>query len=81
MNWVGVVVIFTMSWWTLLFAVLPWGVRSRWESEDDGVAGAEAGAPTRPELVRKALITTALATVATAIICAVIVTGVFASKD
>ena len=81
MNWVGVIVIFTMSWWTLFFAVLPWGVRSRWESEDDGVAGADAGAPTRPDLRRKAIITTGLATLATAAICGLIVSGVLAPKD
>lgn len=81
MNWVGVVVIFTMSWWTLLFAVLPWGVRSRWESDDDGVSGADAGAPTRPNLLRKAVITTCLASVATAAICALILSGALSPKE
>lgn len=81
MNWVGVVVIFIMSWWTLFFAVLPWGVKSRWEAEDDGVLGAEAGAPTKPQLMRKALITTGLATAATIIISAIILSGVLAPKE
>ena len=52
---------FTM-WWIVLFAVLPFGVRSQQES-GEGVPGSEAGAPQAPLLLRKALWTTLVTTV------------------
>jgi predicted secreted protein len=52
-------------WWIVLFAVLPFGVKSQHEA---GVArslppGNDPGAPVAPMLVRKALWTTAISTV------------------
>ena len=47
---------FTM-WWTVLFAVLPFGVRGQHESGEI-VAGSEPGAPQRPLMMKKALWTT-----------------------
>ncbi|HEY8579285.1 MAG TPA: DUF1467 family protein [Beijerinckiaceae bacterium] len=52
---------FTM-WWTVLFAILPWGVRSLHE-EGGAPAGADPGAPVAPRLALKALWTTAVTTV------------------
>jgi hypothetical protein len=44
MNPAGAIVIYVLIWWSVFFAVLPWGVRGRWESDDDGVKGADPGA-------------------------------------
>jgi predicted secreted protein len=44
-------------WWIVLFAVLPWGVRSQAE-EGDVVAGSDPGAPVIPHLWAKLLWTT-----------------------
>lgn len=54
--------IYFIVWWVVLFAVLPFGVRSQHE---DGVVeeGTEPGAPKHPMLVRKALATTVIAAV------------------
>ena len=51
------IAIYLVIWWTVLFAVLPIGVRTQGE---DGtvVPGTPESAPTRPRLVRVALITT-----------------------
>ena len=57
----AVAIYFTM-WWTLLFAVLPFGIRSQHEGGDI-VPGSEPGAPQRPALLRKALWTTVITTV------------------
>ena len=57
----AVAVYFTM-WWTLLFAVLPFGVRSQRE-EQDVVPGSEPGAPHKAHMIQKILWTTALTTV------------------
>jgi len=54
--------IYFLVWWTVLFAVLPWGVRSQQESEQDIVPGTDPGAPAIPHLGRKLLWTTVAAT-------------------
>lgn len=56
MSWVTGAMVFAVIWWTVIFAVLPLGVR---RAADD-VAGADRGAPARPDLARKAMITTAI---------------------
>jgi predicted secreted protein len=51
------IAIYLVIWWTVLFAILPIGVRT--QGEDGAVVpGTPASAPTRPRLVRVALITT-----------------------
>ena len=81
MNPAGAIVIFVIIWWTVFFAVLPFGVRGRWESEDDGVKGADPGAPARIDLKKKALWTTAIAAALWAVVVAVIASGVFDFRD
>lgn len=48
------------TWWIVLFAVLPWGVRSQ-NTEPDRALGTDPGAPVAPMLAIKALVTTVLA--------------------
>ncbi len=49
--------IFFMIWWVVLFAVLPWGVRSQHEG-GEVTPGTDPGAPAVPNLRRKLLWTT-----------------------
>jgi predicted secreted protein len=51
--------VYLVIWWTILFAVLPLGVR---RVENPG-RGEERGAPERPQLLRKAIITSIVAAV------------------
>jgi predicted secreted protein len=51
------IAIFFLIWWVVLFAVLPWGIRSQHESGDI-VPGTDPGAPAIPNLGRKLLWTT-----------------------
>jgi predicted secreted protein len=81
MNPAGAIVIYVLIWWSVFFAVLPWGVRGRWESDDDGVKGADPGAPAAPQLGRKALITTAIATALWAVAVLIIMSGVIDFRD
>ncbi|MBU6234775.1 MAG: DUF1467 family protein [Alphaproteobacteria bacterium] len=53
----GIVVYFCI-WWTVLFAVLPWGVRQP-DTPETGVVGA----PVNPNLKRKALATTIISAI------------------
>ena len=81
MNPIGAIVIFLLVWWCVFFAVLPTGVRGRWESPDDGVKGADPGAPAAAELRRKFLLTTAIAAVVSAIVIAIVASGIIDFRD
>ena len=58
---IGLAMFFTI-WWIVLFAVLPFGVRSQHE-DADMTPGTDPGAPVAPRLLLKALITTVVACV------------------
>lgn len=81
MNPLGAVVIFVLIWWSVFFAVLPFGVRGRWEAADDGVKGAEPGAPEAPDLKRKFMVTTGIAAVLSAVVVAIVASGVIDFRD
>jgi predicted secreted protein len=70
MNWFTGLVVFLITWWLVLFAVLPFGVKPNPDPEPG--SGHMAGAPQKPMLVRKALITTAITAVVWLIIFMVI---------
>jgi predicted secreted protein len=55
------IAIYVVIWWTVLFAVLPIGVRTQGE---DGVIvpGTPASAPTAPRLLRIVVLTTVIST-------------------
>ena len=55
------IAIYVVIWWTVLFAVLPIGVRTQGE---DGVVvpGTPASAPTTPRLLRIVVLTTVIST-------------------
>lgn len=62
MTWTAGIAIYLVTWWTVLFAILPWGVVSQHEA--GGMQeGTDAGAPVRPMLVKKAMVTTVIAAV------------------
>ncbi len=59
MSWATGLMVYLVIWWTILFAVLPLGVR---RVEKPG-RGQDPGAPERPQLLRKAVITSLVAAV------------------
>jgi predicted secreted protein len=64
----AIAVYFTM-WWIVLFAILPFGVRSQHES-GEYLQGTDPGAPVAPKLAMKAVVTT--------IVSAVLFAGLYA---
>jgi predicted secreted protein len=56
-NWATGLMVYLVIWWTILFAVLPIGVR---RVENPG-RGQDHGAPEVPLLLRKAIITSLVA--------------------
>ncbi|MEO8559601.1 MAG: DUF1467 family protein [Rhodospirillales bacterium] len=59
MSWMTGLVVYAVIWWTILFAVLPWGVRTPENPE----AGHDPGAPLKANIGRKFLWTTLVAAV------------------
>ncbi|MFO1089802.1 MAG: DUF1467 family protein [Hyphomicrobiales bacterium] len=60
--WSGLAIYFVI-WWTVLFAVLPFGVRSHHEAGVPVEPGHADAAPVEPMLVKKAIWTTIVAAV------------------
>ncbi len=81
MNAAGAIVIFVLIWWCVLFTMLPIGVKGRWESDSDGVEGADPGAPAIPDLKKKAMWTTLITLPIWALLVAVILSGVISFRD
>jgi len=54
------IAIYFIIWWVVLFAVLPWGVRSQQE-HGTVIPGSDPGAPAIPGLKRKLVWTTIVA--------------------
>ena len=62
MGLVSGIVVYLITWWTLLFAVLPWGVERHAHTEDTQL-GNVTSAPKNPRLRQKFIITTVLSAV------------------
>lgn len=58
----GGIAVYFVIWWTVLFAVLPFGVRSQVEA-GEVVHGSEPGAPHVPGLRKKVAATTIVASI------------------
>ena len=56
------IAIYFIIWWMVLFAVLPWGVRSQHE-DGGGPPGTDPGAPIATRMGRKLIWTTLIAAV------------------
>ncbi len=67
----GGTALFFVIWWTVLFAILPFGVRSQVEA-GDVAAGTEPGAPAAPALREKAIWTTLAASVVLLVVSAIL---------
>ncbi len=53
------IMVYVVIWWTVIFCILPLGVRRQARVEE----GHDPGAPEDPQLARKALITTVVSAV------------------
>lgn len=80
MSWATGIMVYLVIWWTVLFAVLPWGVRSQHESGEIA-PGTDPGAPAVPALGSKLIWTTVVATVVFAAFHVVYVTRLVGLDD
>ena len=74
MSWISALAVYFVIWWLVLFAVLPWGVRTQAE-EGTVEPGSAESAPVRPQLVKKALVTTLISAVLLAVVYVVVEMG------
>ncbi len=58
----GAIALYFVVWWTVLFAILPLGVRSQAET-GEVIAGTDPGAPALPALNEKAIWTTVVSAI------------------
>jgi predicted secreted protein len=69
------IAIYVIIWWTVLFAVLPMGVRT--QGEDNAVVpGTPESAPTAPRLLRVVVLTTLISAAVYAVLWAAVRYGV-----
>jgi predicted secreted protein len=61
MHWTSFIAIYFVTWFLVLFGVLPFGVRTQ-DDAKDRVLGTPESAPVNPRLVRTAVITTVITT-------------------
>jgi predicted secreted protein len=66
------IAIYLTIWWTVLFAVLPWGVTSHAEAGIDRGDGGDPGAPVDPKLKKKFITTTWVSAIVFAVLWLVI---------
>lgn len=66
MGWITWTAIYVITWWIMLFAILPIGVQTQ-EDDADRLLGTAPSAPINPQLGRKALLTSVASAVFLAI--------------
>jgi predicted secreted protein len=79
MGWFISFVVFALVWWTVLFCVLPVGVRP--DPKGDVEEGGWRGAPQRPMLGRKLIWTTVISLVIWAAIVALVDSNIISFRD
>ncbi|UCI10022.1 DUF1467 family protein [Mesorhizobium sp. B1-1-8] len=57
MNWVSLAALFFVTWWLVLFAVLPFSLRTQ-DEDEDVTLGTVSSAPRGPHMLRAAIRTT-----------------------
>jgi predicted secreted protein len=57
MSWVSIVAIFFIIWWTTLFAILPFGLKTQ-DDEGNVTLGTTASAPRGPHMLKVVIRTT-----------------------
>ena len=66
------VALYIVIWWTLLFAILPWGVRTQGEA-GEVIPGTPHSAPVKPRLLWVVGVNTLVSTIVFAVTWSVIV--------
>ena len=79
MTWVSGFAVYAIIWWTVIFAILPFGVQSI--GVEDVSKGHAAGAPHRPRMLLKLAVTSIVAAVLWLIVYWLFESGVVSLVD
>ena len=79
MSWVSGFAVYVIIWWTVIFAVLPFGVQPI--AADQVSKGHAAGAPRRPRILLKVAVTSLIAAVLWLIVYWLFASGVVRLVD
>lgn len=77
MGWVSGIAVFVITWWVVLFAVLPWGATP----PDNPERGMAESAPAKPRLLMKFAVTTGIAVVVWLAIYGIVASGLISFRD
>lgn len=77
MGLISGIAIYFIIWWTVLFAVLPWGVRPPETIE----TGMDPGAPAKPRLLAKAVATTIISAIVWSVVYALVTSDLISFRD
>ena len=77
MGWVSGIAVYVITWWVVLFAVLPWGATPP-DRPEEGMADS---APARPRMLMKVAVTTVIAAVVWLAIYGVVVSDIISFRD
>lgn len=76
MDWFTGAIVFLLTWWTVLFTVLPWGVRAAPRPPEEGIQAA----PQNPMLKKKFIATTLISALVWLVIFVLIETDVISFR-
>ena len=62
MTWVSLVAIYFVMWWLVLFAILPFGVKTQ-DDDEEVTLGTVSSAPRGPHMLRAVMWTTIVTTI------------------
>jgi predicted secreted protein len=79
MGWAGGITVFFVTWWLVIFMVLPWGVQAI--DQEDVEKGQSRGAPKKPLMIRKFVITTVITTILWGIAYLLIDSGMLSFRE
>lgn len=66
---------YLVVWWTVLFTILPLGIRSHEEEGSDRHPGADWGAPANPNIKKKFITTTWISAIVLAVLFVIVEFG------
>lgn len=81
MNIASAIVVYIIVWWSVFFAVLPWGVKGVWEDPDAHAKGSDLGAPQNPQMGRKFLRTTWISAIVWVLVIGFIHSGLVSFRE
>ncbi|HTK35154.1 MAG TPA: DUF1467 family protein [Caulobacteraceae bacterium] len=64
--------VYFVIWWTVLFAVLPWGIKNHHQEGIDVPGGGDPASPVNPNLKRKFITTTWVSAICLLVLMAVL---------